>query len=56
MKLRLSHEAEPFQVDVKYARLSDFCFICGLVGDTIKEYSSEVDEEWIKPEGYEFGN
>ena len=43
-------------MDLKYARLLDFCFICGLLGHSVKEYSSEVDEEWRRPDGYRFGN
>ena len=42
VRVRLGQEAEPFWVDVKYARLPDFYFICGLLAHSIKECSSEV--------------
>ena len=56
VRVRLGREAEPIWVDLKYARLPNLCFIYGLLGHSVKECYSEVDEGWRRPEGYQFGN
>jgi hypothetical protein len=56
IKVKLGKEAAPFWVDVKYERLPDFCFICGLIGHVSKDCSTPVEEDWRKPEGYRYGN